>query len=194
MKHKHVHLNKCAEGCKPSAADLDLDTGISTPAEHGAKPEKRKRRQSHASMPASASTTRGKSGGMRRNAEENSEARRRRSDVEPADAEIRPAPGGYGGKRQRRPGRPGTARGPLGQTQGRFVVGDRVRNASGRGVWGLGTIVAVIPSGENPRWFCIRNCLPILFGRRSEAMWCERYIVLGDDGCHHVPRKVKGVS
>lgn len=101
------------------------------------------------------------------------------------------AAGGYGGRGAGWPGRAGNARGPQRQTQSGFGIGSRVRNASGRGVWGLGTIVAVIPCGVNPRWFCRRHKLPIVFGRRCEVVLRERYIVLGDDGRHHIPMRVE---
>lgn len=76
----------------------------------------------------------------------------------------------------------------------RLAVGVRVRNASGRGVWGLGTIVGVVPAGVNPRWFCRRNNLPLLFRDRSVALWHDRYVVLGDDGRHHAPKNVEEVE
>lgn len=66
-----------------------------------------------------------------------------------------------------------------------------VRNASGRGVWGKGIVVGVVPCGVNPRWYCRRHGLPNVFGRNSEAVWRERYVVMGADGRLHVPRQVE---
>lgn len=101
------------------------------------------------------------------------------------------AAGGYGGPGGTAAGRAGNARGTPAQTRTGFCVGERVRNASGRGVWGFGTIVAIVPSGVNPRWYCRRKKLPCVFGRRSEAVHWERYVVRGDDGRHHAPRRVE---
>ena len=117
-----------------------------------------------------------------------------RSACLPAGPGAGGAAGGDGGRGAGGPGRAGNARGPHGQTQSGFGLGSRVRNASGQGVWGLGTIVAVIPCGVNPRWFCRRHKLPVVFGRRCDVVWRERYIVLGDDGRYHIPRRVEEVE
>lgn len=101
------------------------------------------------------------------------------------------APGGYGGRRVGGAGRAGNARGSLAQTRSGFRVGARVRNVSGRGVWGFGTIATVIPANVSPRWFCRRYRLPLVFGKRCATLTCTRYIVLGDDGRYHTPRKVE---
>lgn len=98
---------------------------------------------------------------------------------------------GYGGLGGGRAGRVGNARGTPAQTRSGFGVGARVRNASGRGVWGFGTIVGIIPSGVNPRWFCRRHDFPCVFGRRCDVVYRERFVVMGDDGRYHVPRKVE---
>lgn len=73
----------------------------------------------------------------------------------------------------------------------RLRVGLRVRNASGRGVWGFGSIVGVIPAGTRPRWYCRRHGLPLVFGERCAPVWRDRCIVLGDDGRLHSPRNVE---
>ena len=70
-------------------------------------------------------------------------------------------------------------------------VGMRVRNASGRGVWGFGSIKAVIPAGVSPHWYCKRHDLPMLFGKGVRRVWRDRCIVLGDDGRLHSPRNVE---
>lgn len=109
-----------------------------------------------------------------------------------ADGAVGVAPGGYGGQRGGEAGRVWNARGTPAQTQGKFRVGDRVVNASGRGVWGFGSIVGIIPPGVNAWWWCRRHGLPAMFRGRSCPMWRERYIVLGDDGMYHAPRRVRG--
>lgn len=106
----------------------------------------------------------------------------------------RPAPAGYGGQRASERGRQGTARGGGRQTRsglGRIRVGSVVVNASGRGVWGKGTVVGVIPSGVNPRYYCRRRGWPNVFGKRCDVVWRERYVVMGDDGRRHIPRQVR---
>ena len=79
----------------------------------------------------------------------------------------------------------GTARGAHACS---FVV--MVRNL-GRGVWGFGSIVGVIPAGTRPRWYCRRHGLPLVFGERCAPVWRDRCIVLGDDGRLHSPRNVE---
>ena len=99
--------------------------------------------------------------------------------------------GGYGGQGGGERGRRGTERGGGRQTRSGVVIGSVVRNVSGRGVWGKGTVVGVVPGGVNPRWYCRRHGLPNVFGRRSEAVWRERYVVMGADGRLHIPREVE---
>lgn len=107
--------------------------------------------------------------------------------------------GGYGGHAAADPAPDGHSKG--GGTQTRtsvrvarrgFRVGDEVRNC-GAGVWGFGTIVAIIPASVNPRWYCRRHKLPLVFSAKTEAVWEERYIVKCDDGRYHAPRKLEGV-
>ena len=114
-----------------------------------------------------------------------------RSACLPAGSGAGGAAGGCGGRGAGVPGRAGNARGPHGQTQSGFGIGSRVRNASGRGVWGFGSIVGVIPAGTRPRWYCRRHGLPLVFGERCAPVWRDRYIVLGDDGRLHSPRNVE---
>lgn len=106
------------------------------------------------------------------------------------------------GDRTARAGGPsGTVIGGVARTRGagsarereRFAVGDVVRNASGRGVWGKGTVLAVIPPDVYPWVWCKRRGLPLVFGRRCGPEFYERYIVRGDDGALHTPRRVAGV-
>lgn len=70
-------------------------------------------------------------------------------------------------------------------------VGMRVRNASGRGVWGFGSIYAVIPAGVSPCWYCKRHKLPMMFGEKVTRVWRDRCIVKGDDGKLYAPRNVE---
>ncbi len=71
-------------------------------------------------------------------------------------------------------------------------VGAKVRRV-GAGIWGFGTIVGIVPAGVNPRWYCRRHNLPVLFGVRSESANYVRYIVECDDGRYHTPNKVEVV-
>ena len=80
---------------------------------------------------------------------------------------------------------------PTSSASRRLRVGMRVRNASGRGVWGFGSIVGVVPAGTHPRWYCRHNNLPMVFGERCAPVWRDRCIVLGDDGRYHSPRNVE---
>lgn len=80
---------------------------------------------------------------------------------------------------------------PTSSASRRLRVGMRVRNASGRGVWGFGSIVGVVPAGTHPRWYCRRHSLPMVFGERCAPVWRDRCIVLGDDGRYHSPRNVE---
>ena len=88
-------------------------------------------------------------------------------------------------------GRGASSRTSASSTALRLRVGLRVRNASGRGVWGFGSIVGVIPAGTRPRWYCRRHGLPLVFGERCAPVWRDRCIVLGDDGRLHSPRNVE---
>ena len=103
-----------------------------------------------------------------------------------------------GDRTARARGADGTLIGGVARTRGagssgsrsRFAVGDEVLNASGRGVWGKGTVVAVVPPDVAPWFWCKRHGLPLVFGRRCEPQFYERYIVRGDDGALHTPRRV----
>lgn len=189
------HKHKSSEGCKPSDADLDLDTPIS---EGAAQSQKRGNRQPTADNEGkSADTTQSQTqihGHRRTNAEEcggKCGAKRTCLSAEPCRGAGR---GGYGGRSGVAAWRVGTARGGVARTRGVFHIGDEVRNTSGRGVWGLGTIIGVVPAGKNPRYFCRRKGYPMVFDRMSERVWRERYIVQGDDGRYHVPRKMEAVG
>jgi len=195
MAHKSSHNHERAKGYQPSPSVLDLDTATSrtTPPINSegnrsqAKPSEGE--DAHANAGANPSTS-----GEAKASEGVKAAKRGAKWCDLADGAGAGGPGGgYGGQRGGRPGRPGNARGPLGQTRSGLGIGVRVRNVSGRGVWGFGSIVAVIPSGVNPRWFCRRNGMPVVFGRRCDVVYRERYIVLGDDGRHHIPRNVEVV-
>ena len=106
--------------------------------------------------------------------------------------------GGYGGRGSARGGGRGNARGGVAHAQtgsARIVVGAVVENASGRGVWGKGVVEAVIPAGVAPRYFCQRRGFPIgLFRWRTEVVNEPRYIVRGEDGRLHAPRRVRRVD
>lgn len=105
-----------------------------------------------------------------------------------------PAGPGVGDMDARRGGGSGTLIGGVTRTRGldspSLRVGDVVWNASGRGVWGFGAIVAVIPAYVHPRYWCRCHGLPLVFGRRSSRVAWERYVVRGDDGALHTPRHV----
>ena len=75
----------------------------------------------------------------------------------------------------------------------RLSVGDRVRNASGRGAWVFGVVVGVCPPGESLRLWCRRHGLPVLSRAGVCVMQRERCVVLGEDGRHHAPRRVEVV-
>lgn len=68
-------------------------------------------------------------------------------------------------------------------------VGDRVVNASGRGMWRVGVVVAVIPAGTSPAAWCSRNGFPALFRKRTAPGIRERYIVAWG-GSLFTPEKV----
>lgn len=109
-----------------------------------------------------------------------------------------PCGGGCGGHGLARGGRRGNARGGVAHAQtgsAGIVVGDVVENASGRGVWGKGVVVGVIPTGVSPRYFCGRHGFPVgLFRWRTEVVNEPRYIVRGEDGRLHAPRRVRRVE
>jgi hypothetical protein len=91
-------------------------------------------------------------------------------------------------------GRP-PARGPLTQrerskAQSKSLIGSVVLNESGRGVWGQGEVVAVIPAGVSPYYFCKQNGLRQLFRKDTCVLWSPRFIVRGDDGKLHAPERV----
>lgn len=93
----------------------------------------------------------------------------------------------------------GTVIGGVARTRGDIsstplLVGDAVRNTSGRGVWGLGTIIAVIPPDVWPRVWCKNHGLPLVFGAGCSPQFYERYIVRGDDGRLHTPKHVEKVE
>ena len=69
-------------------------------------------------------------------------------------------------------------------------VGDRVVNASGRGKWLVGVIVAVIPPGVSPAAWCSRRNLHGLFRRTTAPAIGERYVVSSGDRLF-TPEKVR---
>jgi hypothetical protein len=103
--------------------------------------------------------------------------------------------GGMGGTPpSKSAGRP-PARGPLTQrprtkAQSQSLIGSVVFNESGRGVWGRGEVVAVIPAGVTPYYFCKHNGLRQLFRKDTCVLWSPRLIVRGDDGKLHAPERV----
>lgn len=124
---------------------------------------------------------------------------------------TRPARRGYGGFAPDQGGRVGRVQGTPAQTRtscgsggrastpvGRSVVvrrpcvGAKVRRV-GAGIWGFGTIIGIVPCWVNPRWYCRRHDLPVVFGVRSESANYVRYIVECDDGRFHTPNKVEVV-
>ena len=110
-------------------------------------------------------------------------------------ASARMEEGGMGGTPPpQAPGRP-PARGPLTQrprskAQSQSLIGSVVLNESGRGVWGQGEVVAVIPAGVSPYYFCKQNGLRQLFRKDTCVLWTPRFIVRGDDGKLHAPERV----
>lgn len=70
------------------------------------------------------------------------------------------------------------------------LIGSVVLNESGRGVWGQGEVVAVIPAGVSPYYFCKQNGLRQLFRKDTCVLWSPRFIVRGDDGKLHAPERV----
>lgn len=99
--------------------------------------------------------------------------------------------GGMGGLRSPRPAARPPARGPLTQRPSPpDMTGCLVHNDSGRGVWGFGTVVAVVPAGVSPYFFCRRNGIPQMFRPETCSIPAPRYIVMGDDGRLHAPERV----
>lgn len=98
----------------------------------------------------------------------------------------KPSPNG-GGRPPR--GGPLTQR-PRTKVHPSSLIGSVVFNDSGRGVWGQGEVVAVIPAGVSPYYFCKRNGLRQLFRRDTCSLCYPRFIVLGDDGALHAPERV----
>lgn len=98
---------------------------------------------------------------------------------------------GMGGSQSPRPAARPPARGPLAQRPSPVdMTGAVVRNASGRGVWGSGTVVAVVPPNVSPYFFCRRNGIPQMFRPETCSIPAPRYIVMGDDERLHAPERV----
>lgn len=76
------------------------------------------------------------------------------------------------------------------KAQSQSLIGSVVLNESGRGVWGQGEVVAVIPAGVSPYYFCKQNGLRQLFRKDTCVLWSPRFIVRGDDGKLHAPERV----
>lgn len=79
---------------------------------------------------------------------------------------------------------------PHTKAQPQSLIGSVVLNESGRGVWGQGEVVAVIPAGVSPYYFCKQNGLRQLFRKDTCVLWTPRFIVRGDDGKLHAPERV----
>lgn len=79
---------------------------------------------------------------------------------------------------------------PHTKAQPQSLIGSVVFNESGRGVWGQGEVVAVIPAGVSPYYFCKQNGLRQLFRKDTCVLWTPRFIVRGDDGKLHAPERV----
>ena len=193
MTHFIAHFGIDSKGIRPSAAQSGLD--IPTPTDRQTRTPTPTRRtitavdshdspdSTHCSPPQRSQSTPNAIGCAAKSAG---------GAVGLADrAGLGGATRGYGGQGGGRAGRVGNARGTPAQTRSGFGIGARVRNASGRGVWGFGTIVGIIPSGVNPRWFCRRHDFPCVFGKRCDVVYRERFVVMGDDGRYHVPRQVE---
>lgn len=180
MAYNRTITRKVAEGCKPSALpDRRIRTGRSAPSTDA---DDRGCSSRNTRSPSTIAGARA----------QNPRSRAAKDGGEGERTTDRAGRAGYGGLAGRVAAGPRNARGPLAQTQSGFGVGDRVVNASGRGAWGVGTIVAVIPAGVNPRWWCRRNGWPLMFGR-CETVHRPRYVVRDDRGKLVVPRKVERV-
>ena len=195
MAQISANNGKITKGCKPlSPQKSNLSQPISG-AQRNPKAKQKHKPNAGAKVEATRDTHTPTQihGCKRRNAEECSGIRGAKRSSLPVGACRGVAGGGYGGQRGVVGGGAEKARGPLTQTQSGFILGDRVRNES-VGVWGIGTIVGIIPADVNPRWYCRHKGYPMVFDRRSERVGRERYIVFGDDGRHHVPRKIERVG
>lgn len=189
--YKSANINKWAEGCHPSTVERQASRRANGAALDPATEAANAPATRHATPPAPLE-------------------RHRQRRAAPADgtrpapcpaSPARPRPRPMGDRTARAGGPSGTVIGGVARTRGagsarereRFAVGDVVRNASGRGVWGKGTVLAVIPPDVYPWVWCKRRGLPLVFGRRCGPEFYERYIVRGDDGALHTPRRVAGV-
>ncbi len=189
--YKSANINKRAEGCHPSTVERQASRRANGAALDPATEAANAPATRHATPPAPLE-------------------RHRQRRAAPADgtrpapcpaSPARPRPRPMGDRTARAGGPSGTVIGGVARTRGagsarereRFAVGDVVRNASGRGVWGKGTVLAVIPPDVYPWVWCKRRGLPLVFGRRCGPEFYERYIVRGDDGALHTPRRVAGV-
>lgn len=189
--YKSANIHKRAEGCHPSTVERQASRRANGAALDPATEAANAPATRHATPPAPLE-------------------RHRQRRAAPADgtrpapcpaSPARPRPRPMGDRTARAGGPSGTVIGGVARTRGagsarereRFAVGDVVRNASGRGVWGKGTVLAVIPPDVYPWVWCKRRGLPLVFGRRCGPEFYERYIVRGDDGALHTPRRVAGV-
>lgn len=189
--YKSANIHKWAEGCHPSTVERQASRRANGAALDPATEAANAPATRHATPPAPLE-------------------RHRQRRAAPADgtrpapcpaSPARPRPRPMGDRTARAGGPCGTVIGGVARTRGagsarereRFAVGDVVRNASGRGVWGKGTVLAVIPPDVYPWVWCKRRGLPLVFGRRCGPEFYERYIVRGDDGALHTPRRVAGV-
>lgn len=189
--YKSANINKRAEGCHPSTVERQASRRANGAALDPATEAANAPATRHAAPPAPLE-------------------RHRQRRAAPADgtrpapcpaSPARPRPRPMGDRTARAGGPSGTVIGGVARTRGagsarereRFAVGDVVRNASGRGVWGKGTVLAVIPPDVYPWVWCKRRGLPMVFGRRCGPEFYERYIVRGDDGALHTPRRVARV-
>lgn len=189
--YKSANIHKRAEGCHPSTVERQASRRANGAALDRLTEAANAPATRHATPPAPLE--------RRRRA---TAATPRRIDP-PGPASPAPAspPPPVGDRTARAGGPSGTVIWGVARTRGagsarereRFAVGDVVRNASGRGVWGKGTVLAVIPPDVYPWVWCKRRGLPLVFGRRCEPQFYERYIVRGDDGALHTPRRVAGV-
>lgn len=189
--YKSANIHKRAEGCHPSTVERQASRRANGAALDPATEAANAPATRNAASPAPLE-------------------RHRQRRAAPADgtrpapcpaSPARPRPRPMGDRTARAGGPSGTVIGGVARTRGagsargreRFAVGDVVRNASGRGVWGKGTVLAVIPPDVYPWVWCKRRGLPLVFGRRCGPEFYERYIVRGDDGALHTPRRVAGV-
>ena len=157
----------------------ELDMGFK-PTKHQKHPEKRGKR-------GARSTERG----AKPSTQPKPSAEPRPSEGAGADGRTGRPRRGMGGSRSPRPAARPPARGPLTQRPSPpDMTGALVNNESGRGVWGSGTVVAVVPAGVSPYFFCRRNGIPQMFRPETCAVPAPRYIVMGDDGRLHAPERV----